>query len=339
MTSAAEAREIGNATGPAAGTSEERMQQDDTQSSRSIMQFARENFQQVVIFLSIVIYFIAAIVFYTNLEGWNVMQSIYFAVVVVTTVGYGDFLPTSDGSKLVTICFALFALAIVVFSIDSITKFVQSMALKAIKADEGGLGIFNKKAIQTHRRKRCLLCSLVYALVLFVGTLVFATSVDWPEGSGDKWINGLYLTVITVTTIGFGDYSPAETVALKSFGCLLMLVGIPISVAALGLMTQMIFGSSNEEVRLKLLEGRMTSRKFHGLHDFVTHLRAEGVGNYRNQGDGQISRFEYLCFMLVENEVVEFKNIQNVMKNFENIDKNETGFITHGDVQHSQDTV
>lgn len=339
MTSGAQVPDIAKEAECVVETNVEGKQHHDTQRSRSIMQIARmgnKRFQAVVIAVSIVIYFLASIVVYTNLEGWDAMQCIYFAVVVVTTVGYGDFLPSSDGSKIATIFFAWFALIIVVASIDSIAKLVQSRAMKAIKADEEGLGIFNKQAIQTRRRKRCFLCALIYVLVLIIGSLVFATSIDWPEDSGDKWINGLYLTVITVTTIGFGDYSPADSYPLKVFGCCLMLIGIPISVATLGLFTQLIFGEAHEEVHLKLLEGRMTSQKFHGLHDFVTHIRAEGVGNYRNQGNGQISRFEYLCFMLVENQVLELKNIQNVMKNFEKIDKNHEGFITERDVQHSE---
>merc|ERR1712139_82456 len=64
--------------------------------------------------------------------------------------------------------------------------------------------------------------------------------------------------------------------------------------------------------------------------------RAEGVGNYRNQGENQISRFEYLCFMLVKDDVVELKNIKNVMKNFDAIDSTGTGFIGLEDVQCSE---
>lgn len=322
----------------AAGTHDETMQQDGTQTSRSIMQFAVDHMQATIIAVSIAIYFSASLVF-IHLEGWDWKECIYFAVVVVTTVGYGDYLPSSDSSKMFTIFFALFALTIVGFSFDSIAKSVHRRTIKAIKANEEKLGIFNKEEALRQRRKRFVLCFGVYILVLVVGTLVFATSIDWPEGSGDKYINGLYLTVITVTTIGFGDHSPAGTHALKVFGCLLMLIGIPVSVAALGFLTQIIFGAAHEEISLKVLEGRMTSRKFQGLDEFVKDLRAEGLGNYRKQGDGQISRFEYLCFILVENGVVELKNIQKVMSNFEKVNKTHTGFLTHCDVQHSQETV
>ena len=32
------------------------------------------------------------------IEGWNVVDSVYFAVVTISTVGYGDLVPTKNAS-------------------------------------------------------------------------------------------------------------------------------------------------------------------------------------------------------------------------------------------------
>merc|ERR1712070_1368502 len=101
-----------------------------------------------------------------------------------------------------------------------------------------------------------------------------------PEDSGNEWINGLYLTVITVTTIGFGDFSPQETDGLKFFSCALMIIGIPASAAALSLGTQMVFGEQRASIRLKLLQAELDQTSFEGLNEFVRNMRTEGVGNY-----------------------------------------------------------
>lgn len=44
-------------------------------------------------------------VFYMVVEGWSVVDALYFTVVTLTTIGYGDLHPTTDLSKLFTIFF------------------------------------------------------------------------------------------------------------------------------------------------------------------------------------------------------------------------------------------
>jgi len=46
-------------------------------------------------------------VVYHHMEGWTWTTSFYFTVCTVTTVGYGDVVPTTDSSRLFTAFFAL----------------------------------------------------------------------------------------------------------------------------------------------------------------------------------------------------------------------------------------
>ena len=46
-------------------------------------------------------------VFYARTEGWGVLDALYFCVVTLATVGYGDFAPRTPAGKVFTIVYIL----------------------------------------------------------------------------------------------------------------------------------------------------------------------------------------------------------------------------------------
>ena len=46
-------------------------------------------------------------VFYARAEGWSVLDALYFSVVTLATVGYGDFAPRTSIGKVFTIVYIL----------------------------------------------------------------------------------------------------------------------------------------------------------------------------------------------------------------------------------------
>ena len=69
---------------------------------------------------------------------------------------------------------------------------------------------------------------LTVALGLIAGGAMFFRQVE-----DLSWIDSLYFTVITLTTVGYGDISP-QTTAGKLFTVLYLLIGIGILVALAG---------------------------------------------------------------------------------------------------------
>ncbi len=43
---------------------------------------------------------------YSSIEEWDYLDSLYFTVATVTTIGYGDFVPKTDVGKIFTLFFS-----------------------------------------------------------------------------------------------------------------------------------------------------------------------------------------------------------------------------------------
>jgi hypothetical protein len=50
---------------------------------------------------------------YRLLEDWSWVDALYFSVVAVTTVGFGDLTPSTDASKLFTVLYVLTGISII----------------------------------------------------------------------------------------------------------------------------------------------------------------------------------------------------------------------------------
>ncbi len=61
--------------------------------------------QVLAIMLAIVL--VIGTIFYWSVEGWNLLDSLYFSVVALTTVGLGDFAPETTAGKAFTIVYLI----------------------------------------------------------------------------------------------------------------------------------------------------------------------------------------------------------------------------------------
>lgn len=73
---------------------------------------------------------------YHYLEGWSWVDSLYFSVITLTTIGYGDFSPATDAGKLFTIFYIIIGLGIILSFIDTIYSHYSTIRHKESKQEK-----------------------------------------------------------------------------------------------------------------------------------------------------------------------------------------------------------
>jgi hypothetical protein len=77
---------------------------------------------------------LAGVIAYHFLEGWSYLDSLYFSVITLATVGYGDLTPTTPLAKIFTILYVINGIAILLSFFDRI-RAVRSARIAARRED------------------------------------------------------------------------------------------------------------------------------------------------------------------------------------------------------------
>ncbi|HET9201089.1 MAG TPA: potassium channel family protein [Dehalococcoidia bacterium] len=75
--------------------------------------------------------------FYTAVEDWSVIDALYFCVVSLGTVGYGDVAPTTDEGKLFTIVYLLIGIGVFVALAGKFAAELLKERERSEETDEG----------------------------------------------------------------------------------------------------------------------------------------------------------------------------------------------------------
>ena len=61
---------------------------------------------------------------YSVVEGWRILDSIYFVIMTMTTIGYGDFVPLTDFGKILTMFFSFIGVSMALYLVSLIGRVV-----------------------------------------------------------------------------------------------------------------------------------------------------------------------------------------------------------------------
>ena len=91
---------------------------------------------EAILILLIIILGIGTI-FYSSIENWSLLDSLYFSVITLTTVGFGDFFPKTDIGKMFTIVYVLVGIFLLLIFLNSLVRqMIDSHTLKRSLQDD-----------------------------------------------------------------------------------------------------------------------------------------------------------------------------------------------------------
>lgn len=142
-----------------------------------------------IVFLTLAICGAGTALFH-ELEGWSVLDSLYFTVVTLTSVGYGDFSPTQGKpfSRAAAVALALLGMGIISALVDAIGDMQQKFFGRfAVSFGCSRCVLFHRSTQLTSRALQRIgsLAWILAALAVLVGTAVIVLPRLEPHLSGE----------------------------------------------------------------------------------------------------------------------------------------------------------
>ncbi|KAM9382424.1 potassium channel subfamily K member 3 [Phaethornis superciliosus] len=128
---------------------------------------------------------------------WKFAGSFYFAITVITTIGYGHAAPSTDGGKVFCMVYALLGIPLTLVMFQSLGERINTFVRYLLHRIKKCLGM---------RRPEVSMANMVtigfFSCIstLCIGAAAFSYYEHW------SFFHAYYYCFITLTTIGFGDY-------------------------------------------------------------------------------------------------------------------------------------
>ncbi|CAN1292888.1 Two-pore potassium channel 5 [Linum perenne] len=272
------------------------------------------------LFLGVVIYSLNRDHF-SGTETHPVVDALYFCIVTMCTIGYGDIAPLTPITKAFACVFVLFGFGFIDILLSGVVNYVldlqERMILAGIQMGNSRNTRFSARNyivdVEKGRMRIRLKVGLALGVVVLcvgMGALVLYSVEDM------DWIDSIYLAVMSVTTVGYGDRA-FKTLPGRLFAAAWLLVStLAVARAFLYL----------AEFRVDKRHRRITNWVLH--RDItVEDLLAADMNN-----TGFISKSEYVIYKLKEMGKIGEKDISQICNQFKKLDPNNLGKITLPDL-------
>ncbi|KAJ4822719.1 hypothetical protein Tsubulata_039639 [Turnera subulata] len=286
----------------------------------SLLEAQRVTFKQVLIVLAV--YLGAGTLCFSlvmhQIEGKKtngVLDAIYFCVVTMTTVGYGDLVPHSTLAKLLACIYVFTGMALVGIILSKAADYIvekqEVLLVKAIHIREeiGSPEIL--KEVETNKTKYKFLCAAALLLFLVTVGTIFLCLVE-----NFALVDAFYCVCSTITTLGYGDES-FSTEAGRIFAVFWILSGT-ICLAQFFLYLAELYTEKRQRSLVKWVLSR--------------GLTSSDLEEADLDHDKVVSASEFIVHTLKQMGKISQEDIALVMERFRKLDIDHSGTLTEADL-------
>ncbi|KAK9136554.1 hypothetical protein Sjap_007148 [Stephania japonica] len=158
---------------------------------------------------------------FSGIETHPVADALYFCIVTMCTIGYGDIAPTAPFTKVFACFFVLIGFGFIDILLSGVVNYVldlqENMILTSLINHKAKNYIYDAEKGRMRIRMKVGLALGVVILCIGTGTMIlyFVEKLDW--------VDSVYLSVMSVTTVGYGDRA-FKTMAGRLFAAAWLLV-------------------------------------------------------------------------------------------------------------------
>ncbi|XP_077227694.1 two-pore potassium channel 3-like isoform X2 [Tasmannia lanceolata] len=250
-------------------------------------------------------------------ETHPVVDALYFCIVTMCTIGYGDITPSTTATKLFSVTFVLVGFGFIDILLSGMVSYVldlqENLLLSTVKGrenDSSNSYFVDVKKGRMRIRMKVGLALGVVVLCIGVGTCV----MHFVEKLG--WLDSFYLLVMLVTTVGYGDRA-FKSLSGRVFASIWLLVSTLAVARAFLYLTEARVDKRHRMIAKWVLRRDMTVSKF---------LAADIDNN------GFLSKSEYVIYKLKEMGKIAEKDILQICNQFDRLDTSNCGKITLSDL-------
>ncbi|KAK8648680.1 hypothetical protein V6N13_129427 [Hibiscus sabdariffa] len=249
----------------------------------------------------------------------GILDAVYFCVVTMTTVGYGDLVPNSDLAKLLACAFVFTGMALIGLVLSKAADYLaekqEILLVKALYMYQkvGELEVL--KEIENKRVQYKFYTTLILLVVLILTGTIFLHKVENLD-----LIDAFYCVCSTTTTLGYGDKS-FSTEGGRIFAVFWILAST-ICLAQFFL----YIAEVNTENRQRALVKWVLTRKTTNVD-----LEAADIDD-----DGVVGAAEFVLFKLKEMGKICQNDISLILEEFEDLDVDQSGTLSISDITEAQ---